>query len=178
MPVLDLSVALSCGDHSDAGSTSASLATDDNSRDIFVGDTHKEMEPDELKDRLHDRVPHDRCWGRLWKAFCDFANMRQWETIGHAEIPRLLPAAQKVLSTSHPDAAIYVSGDTPWLSLMTGCWEQFLVDTLHVQDSLFVSPWSAVTTPCLSPVESYQDLGALPVSALQDVVAHGDTVYL
>ena len=111
MHVPDLSVALSCGDNSETltGSTSASLATDDSSCDAFVGDPHTEMEPDELNGRLHDIMRYNRCWGRMWEGFCDCANLRQWDTIGHVEIARFLPDAQNVLSTSHPDAAIPLS---------------------------------------------------------------------
>ena len=108
--------------------------------------------------------------------FCDCANLRQWEDISHTEIARFLPAAHDVVSLTHPDACVNVSGYMPWVSRMTGGWEQFLVDTLHVQYSMFASPWSAATTSILSPIGSCQDLGALPVSALHDIVARSETV--
>ena len=166
----------SCNDSVDVDFVSDSGTTDGSSCATFFGDDLTALEPDRLRDCLHDIIRYDRCWGRLWKVFCDCLNLRQWEDVNPVDIAHFLPAAHNVISLAHPDTNVNVLNYTPWMCRMAGGWERFLVDTLHVQYSMFASPWSAVTPAFLSSIDACQELGALPLSALHDAVAHSGAV--
>ena len=80
------------------------------------------------------------------------------------DIAHFLPAARSVISLAHSDANVNVSSYTPLICRLTGGWERFLLDTLHVQYSVFASSWNAVSPAMLSPIDACQELGALIAS--------------
>ena len=168
----DLSFPHSCDDGVDVDCVSDYDTSDGSSCATFFGDDLTALEPDRLRDCLYDIIRYDRCWGRLWKVFCDCLTLRQWEDVNPVDIAHFLPAARSVISVAHLDANVNVSDYTPWMCRLTGGWERFLVDTLHVQYSVFASPWNAVSPAILSPIDACQELGALPHPVLQDAVGH------
>ena len=175
-PIPDLFLPRSCDDGVDLDCVSDHDTSDGSSCATFFGDDLTALEPDRLRDCLYDIIRYDRCWGRLWKVFCDCLNLRQWEDVNPMDIAHFLPAARGVISLAHPDANVNVSNYTPWMCRLTGGLELVLVDTLHVQYNVFASPWNAVSPAMLPPIDACQELGALPLPLLQDAVAHSRAV--